>query len=59
MKKKLGNKSTLICGYPYSRWEDNEDSVEDDESGEKAQEKEPKPEEDVDLLIHCKRSNII
>ena len=38
--------------YPYSWWEDNKDSVEDDQDGEKAQKKEPEPEEDVDLLIH-------
>ena len=38
--------------YPYSWGEDNKDSVEDDQDGEKAQKKEPEPEEDVDFLIH-------
>ena len=38
--------------YPYSWGEDNKDSVKDDQDGEKAQKKEPEPEEDVDFLIH-------
>ena len=40
--------------YPYSWREDYEDSVEKDEGCEKAKEKKPEPEEDVDLLIDWK-----
>ena len=41
-----------FAAYPYSWGEDNKDPVEDNQDGEKAQKKEPEPEEDVDFLIH-------
>ena len=42
----------LGLAYPYSGGEDNKDSVENNQNGQKAQEKEPEPEEYVDLLVH-------
>ena len=32
--------------------EDNDNPVDDDEAGEEAEEQQPEPDEDVDLLIH-------
>ena len=33
--------------------EDNDDAVDDDNAGEEAEEEQPEPDEDVDLLVHC------
>ena len=43
---------TLMVSYPYPGGEDNKDPVEDDQGCQEAQQDEPEPQEDVDLLIH-------
>ena len=43
----------IIMSYPDPGREDNEYPVDDHEDGEEAQQQEPEPDEDVDLLIHC------
>ena len=45
--------------YPYSGGEDNKDSVEDNQDGQKAQKKEPEPEKYVNLLIHCRKVKLL
>ena len=37
---------------PDVRAEDDDDPVDDDDAGEEAQEQQPEPDEDVDLLIY-------
>ena len=43
--------------YPDPGREDDEYPVDDHEDGEEAQQQEPEPDEDVDLLIHCNTKN--
>ena len=45
--------------HPYSGGEDNKDSVEDNQDGQKAQKKEPEPEKYVNLLIHCRKVKLV
>ena len=47
----------IIMSYPDPGREDNEYPVDDHEDGEEAQQQEPEPDEDVDLLIHCNTKN--
>ena len=49
---------TFLVRYPYPGWEDNKDPVEDDQGCQEAQQDEPEPQEDVDLLIHWNQSRI-
>ena len=42
----------LLCTYPYSWREDNEDSVNHNQEGQNAKKKKPEPDEDVDFLIN-------
>ena len=43
--------SMFIMTHPYSGGEDNKDSVEDNQDGQKAQKKEPEPEKYVNLFV--------
>ena len=49
----------FIMTHPYSGGEDNKDSVEDNQDGQKAQKKEPEPEKYVNLLIHCRKFKLL
>ena len=48
-----------MASYPYPGWEDNKDPVEDDQGCQEAQQDEPEPQEDVDLLIHWSQSKYL
>ena len=56
----FGKKNSMfMITYPYSGGEDNKDSVEDNQDGQKAQKKEPEPEKYVNLLIHCRKFKLL
>ena len=44
---------------PDVRAEDDDNAIDDDQAGEEAQEEKPKPDEDVDLFVDCKRMGLL